>query len=515
MKISIGLALGGAAIASLCITPTAHAASVAKPSPPNVLTYSAETVTTNGNNVMIPLSVLNWVLDNLGGSTADTVTIFAPPGTTFGALPAGPFFVCSPSVNVPQNDATGFAAPGGSGEVFATAGLGAGNTSIVTTGAWMPLTNSGGTLSPTVCQGGDQVAFVDTPNQGVTLQNVTDLAVPGREVTIYAQYTNATGFRGDSAPFPLATLLSRNTLDFTQRPNSPPLGIDLTGTAGSNPGTQFSNGAGGINVAGFLGTVTLLQLRDLSAASGGPLAATLAGTASFTLTGNFPSMTGAYQVVNATTAAACNGANPGGSVPATSVTATAITIPIALPATFQNGITWAVCVVTATAAGTTQQIQPTAVAISAQASVTGFPNNPIILTAANQPYGAIVNNGSVAFFQNTFGSNNNYPTFFRAANPTGAPAPVFALLSRDGGASFEGPLITFNNNGTNVPFPVPANNASTISADQLALELGTNYPAGGLHATVRLLSPTPTVLFSAISQNSINGAATGDLSSLP
>jgi hypothetical protein len=233
------------------------------------------------------------------------------------------------------------------------------------------------------------------------------------------------------------------------------------------------------------------------------------------LTGNFPSITGAYQVPNATTAAACNGANPAGSVAATSVTTTAITIPIALPPTFQNGINWAVCVVTATTAGTTQQIQPTAVAISAQASVTGFPNNPITLTAANQPFGSIVANGSVGFFQNTFGSANNYPTFFRAANPTAAAAPVFALLSRDGGASFEGALTTFTVNGTTVFFPVPANNASTISADQLALELGTNYPAGGLHATVKLVSPTPTVLFSAISQNNINGANIGDLSTLP
>jgi hypothetical protein len=30
-----------------------------------------------------------------------------------------------------------------------------------------------------------------------------------------------------------------------------------------------------------------------------------------------------------------------------------------------------------------------------------------------------------------------------------------------------------------------------------------------------LMSPTPTVLFSAVSQNFINGAATGDLSALP
>jgi hypothetical protein len=512
MKLRSGLALNAAAIALLCIAPLAHAASVAQPSPPNTLTYSSESVTTNGNNVTIPLSALTFVLDtDLGVNTA-TPTIFAPPGAAFAALPANSFFFCGPSVFATSN--AGFATgPSGSGGLFVPAALVGGN--IVGTPPWLPLTG----FSPTTCQAGDHVALVNLngpPNLGATLNTVTDLAIPGREVIIYAQYGAAVAsFQSDSAAFPLVTLVGRDTLAFTQRPNSPPLGIDLTGVAGSNPGTQFSNGAGGVNVAGFLGTVTLRQLRDLSAATGGPLAATLAGTASITLTGGFLSMTGAYQVPNATTAAACNGANPAGSVPATSVTTTAITIPIALPATFQNGITWAVCVVTNTTAGTTQQIQPTAVAISAQASVTGFPNNPITLTAANQPFGSIVANGSVALFQNTFGTMNNYPTFFRAFNPTAAPAPVFALLARDGGASFEQPLTTFTVNGVTTTFPVPSNNASTIIADQLATELGTSYPAGGLHATVKLMSPTSTVLFSAISQNSINGAATGDLSALP
>jgi hypothetical protein len=510
MKMSTGLALSGAAIAWLYITPTANAASVAQPSPPNTLTYSSESVTTNGNNVTIPLSALTFVLDtDLGVNTA-TPTIFAPPGAAFAALPANSFFFCGPSVFAPSN--TGFAAgPSGSSGLFVAAALVGGN--IVGTGTWAALTG----FSPTTCQAGDHVALVNfngPPNLGATLNTVTDLAIPGREVIIYAQYGAAVAsFQGDSAPFPLVTLVGRDTLAFTQRPNSPPLGIDLTGVAGSNPGTQFSNGTGGVNVAGFLGTVTLRQLRDLSAATGGPLAATLAGTASITLTGNFLSMTGAYQVPNATTAAACNGANPAGSVPATSVTTTAITIPIALPATFQNGITWAVCVVTATTAGTTQQIQPAAVAISAQASVTGFANNPITLTAANQPFGSIVLNGSAGLFQNVFGAANNYPTFFRVSNPGGAAAPVFALLARDGGASIEGALATIA--GSTAVFPVPANNASTISADMLAMTLGTALVAGSQHATVKLLSPTPTVLFSAISQNAINGANIGDLSTLP
>jgi hypothetical protein len=491
MKLRTGLALAGAAIALLCVTPTAHAASVAKAFPINTLTYSSESVVTNTNSVTIPLSVLNFVLDAAAGATTDTVTILAPPGTSF-TIPPSLFFSCSPRVNT-----------GNAGSSFAAAAVNGGNI----------VTAAGATFTPQ-CQGGDEISLISNPATGVTLQTVTDLAVPGREVTIYAQYTSvASGFFSDSAPFPLVTLVSRDTLTFSDRPNTPPLGIDLTGTAGSNPGTQFSNGAGGVNVAGFLGTVTLRQNHDLSATTGGPLAAVLAGTASITLTGNFPSITGAYQVPNATTAAACNGANPAGSVAATSVTTTAITIPIALPPTFQNGINWAVCVVTATTAGTTQQILPTAVAISAAASVTGFPNNPIILTAANQPFGSIVANGSVGFFQNVFGTANLYPTFFRAANPTGAAAPVFALLARDGGASFEGQLATMA--GTTAVFPVPADNASTISADMLAMELGTAFVAGSQHAVVKLMSPTPTVLFSAFSQNNIAGPNTGDLSTLP
>src|SRR5438270_14088159 len=98
MKIRTGLALSGAAIALLCITPSANAASVAKPSPPNVLTYSAQTVTTNGNNAVIPLSVLNFVLDAQGVLPTDTVTILAPPGTSFAATGTTLFFSCSPKV---------------------------------------------------------------------------------------------------------------------------------------------------------------------------------------------------------------------------------------------------------------------------------------------------------------------------------------------------------------------------------------------------------------------------------
>jgi hypothetical protein len=411
-------------------------------------------------------------------------------------------------VNVPQNDATGFAAPGGSGEVFATAGLGAGNASIVTTGAWTPLGNSGGTLSPTVCQGGDQVAFVDIPNQGVTLQNVTDLAVPGREVTIFAQYTNVTGFRGDSAPFPLVTLRAGNSVAFDERASVPPQGIDVSGVAGSVAGTQFSNGAGGVNPTGFLGTFTLSEVQQINAATGGPLAAPLVlNGGSVAINGNFLSISQAYLVLNGNKAS-CAGPAPAGAPTGAvtnnnqiSFTIGAAAGNINVPAAFPSSRSWAVCIVSGvTAGGAPVQIPVTNTTITAQVLVTGIAN-AFTLSADNQPFGSIIANGSVAYFQNVFGQANGYPTFFRVANPSANPAPVFVVLTRDGIAQqFTGNLTA-----------VPANNATFFTADTVAAAVGTTLVAGAQHATVRLLSSTANVLFSAVSQN----ATTLDISALP
>jgi hypothetical protein len=482
MKLSTGLALSGAAIALLCITPTANAASVANPSPPNVLTYSAQTVATNGNNAVIPLSVLNFVLDAQSGAAADTVTILAPPGTSFtttGVL----FFSCSPHVT------TGNATSG-----FAPAAVVGGN--IVTTAAFS-----------TPCWGGDEVSLISNPAQGVTLQTVTDLAVPGREVTIYAQYTSANVFFADSAPFPLVTLAAGNTVAFNEHAAVPPLAIDLTGTS-SVAGTQFSNGAGGINPTGFLGTFTLSEVRQLSAVTGGPLAAPLVlNGGSVTINGNFLSISQAYLVLNGNRAS-CVGPAPAGAPTGTvtnnnqiSFTIGAAAGNINVPAAFPSSNSWAVCIVSGvTAGGAPVQIPVTNTAITAQVLVTGVAN-AFTLTADNQPFGSIIANGSVAYFQNVFGAANNYPTFFRVANPTGLAAPVFAILTRDGIAmQFTGALT-----------PVPANNASMYSADVVAGAVGTTIIAGSLHNTVRLLSPTANVLFSAISQNQF----TTDISSLP
>jgi hypothetical protein len=485
MKISTCLALSGAAIALLCITPTANAASVAKPSPPNVLIYSAQTVATNGNNVVIPLSVFNFVLDAQAGGTTDTVTILAPPGTSF-TTTGTIFFSCSPKV-------TG----GNATSSFAQAGIVGGN--IVTT---VP-------FGAGACQGGDEVSLISSPAVGVTLQTATDLAVPGREVTIFAQYASPTSpFFADSAPFPLVTLRAGNSVAFDAHASVPPLAIDLTGANASVAGTQFSNGVGGINPTGFLGTFTLAENQQINAATGGPLATPLVlNGGSVNINGNFLSISQAYLVLNGNRAS-CVGPAPAGAPTGTvtnnnqiSFTIGAAAGNINVPATFPSSRSWAVCIVSGvTAGGAPVQIPVTNTTIAAQVLVTGVAN-AFTLTADNQPFGSIIANGSVAYFQNVFGQANGYPTFFRVANPSSNPAAVTAILTRDGIAQqFTGQLTA-----------VPADNAMFFSADTVAGAVGTTLVAGSQHATVRLLSPTANVLFSAVSQN----AFTGTISALP
>ena len=147
--------------------------------------------------------------------------------------------------------------------------------------------------------------------------------------------------------------------------------------------------------------------------------------------------------------------------------------------------------------GAPVQIPVTPVTLSA--SIVSTPSTFVV--ADNAEFGRIAGNGSVGYFQNVFGIANGYPTFFRTANPTSVSAPLFAILTRDGiSGQFFGPLVA-----------VPGNNALFISADMVAAAVGTSLVAGSQHATVRLLSPTASVLFSAVSQN----AVTLDLSALP
>jgi hypothetical protein len=454
---------------------------------PHELVYSAQTVATNGSKVVIPTSVLNFVLGNQGAANTDTVTIFAPPGTTFAGTGGVPgFFECTPAV-------TG----GNSQDNFVTANVSGAN-----------ITSTGNTWSAAPpCRGGDHVQFDNNGNVGLTLSNVPALGIPGNRVTIYAQYTDG-GIFSDSAPFPLVTLIAGNTVAFDAHATTPPLGIDVTGTGGSVPGTQFSNGAGGVNPTGFLGTFTLSEVQQISAVTGGPLAAPLVlNGGNVTVNGNFLSISQAYLVLNGNKAS-CAGPAPAGAPTGAVTNNNQISFAIGaaagninVPAAFPSSNSWAVCIVSGvTAGGAPVQIPVTNTTITAQALVTGIAN-PFTLSADNQPFGSIIINGSVAYFQNVFGTLNNYPTFFRVANPSGTPAPVFAVLTRDGIATqFTGQLT-----------PVPANNAVLVSADTVAAAVGTTLLPGAAKATVRLLSSTGSVLFSAISQN----AFTTDITALP
>src|SRR5437868_7335543 len=94
MNARAGMGLSAAVLVGLLGAPGAQAAP--SDARPHELVYSAQTVATNGNKVVIPTSVLNFVLGNRGNANTDTVTIFAPPGATFAGNAAG-FFECAPA----------------------------------------------------------------------------------------------------------------------------------------------------------------------------------------------------------------------------------------------------------------------------------------------------------------------------------------------------------------------------------------------------------------------------------
>jgi hypothetical protein len=376
-----------------------------------------------------------------------------------------------------------------------------------TTCTWTGALNANGSLTYTfaVACNRNTGSVELTLNQAV-MTGLSVLANPGSpaSATITAQGTFAAANAGDSdnSPIPVLTLTSQNTWVFSELPLSPALTINLAGTGGSTQGTQFDNGSGGVSPAGFLGTFTARARQDLNAATGQPLTTAPTGTVNATVSGNFFSITQAYLTVNpANPQASCVSPAPAAG-PGTGVinsTNTAITFTPPLPTAFPNPTTvWAVCIISgATVGGAPVQIPVTPVTITAQ-----IVSTPSTFTVAdNDAFGRIAANGSAAYFQNVFGAANFYPTFFRIANPTSANAPVFAILTRDGIAGqFSGTLPA-----------IPGNNAAFISADMVAAAVGTSLVAGSQHATVRLLSPTASVLFSAVSQN----ATTLDLSALP
>ena len=456
------LPVAAAAVGLLCLSPGAFAAGEATTYPANPLTFSLQTVNLAGNQVNLPPGVIVYRMSR-EATAGDTIVIRPPTGASF-ILP------------VPTAYAT-------SGACTFTGALAAGVLTYTTTAC----TRNTGQL---------EMGLGTATITGLTgLANPVD---PGaRHTTITAQGTFAAGNNSDAFPIPVLTLASANTFEFFTRSAAPNLGIDLTGTAASTPGAQFSTAAGGVSTAGFLGTFSLAERQDYDArgAAGTPaglLATPLAGAGTATVRGNFTSITSAYLVTGGSSTS-CAAPAPAGSVPGT-VTGTALTFPFTTPAAFPDAsTTWAVCAITA---GGTAQISATPVTITATIAATGIATPAAYnLNPANEDFGAIVYNGSVTLFQNVFGANNFYPVFFRVFNPTGAAAPLFAVLAKDGAATFVtagGALAA-----------APANNALQISADTVATAAGTTLVAGSAHATVKLLSPTTGVLFSAISQNAV------------
>ncbi len=401
MKKRTGLRLSAVGVAWLCLAPAAFAGE-ARPSPANTLTYSAQTVAASATNqVIIPAGAITY---QMSGSAAvgDTITFTPPTGAQFIApVPTA----LQPVLNS-------------------------------TTCTWTGALNANGSLTYTFATGCNRNTGSAelTLNQAV-MTGLSVLANPGSAAiaTITAQGTFAAANAGDSdnSPIPVLTLTSQNTFVFSDLPLSPALTINLAGTGGSTPGTQFDNGAGGVSPAGFLGTFTVRARQDLNAATGQPLATAPTGTVSATIGGNFFSISQAYLTVNpANPQASCVSPAPGTGAGVINATNTAITFTPPLPTTFPNPTTtWAVCIISgATVGGAAVQIPVTPVTITASINVT--PSSFVV--ADNDGFGRIAANGSAAYFQNVFGAANFYPTFFRVANPTSVTAPVFAILTRDG-----------------------------------------------------------------------------------
>jgi len=481
MKIRTGLRLSAVGVAWLSLASAAFAGE-ARPYPANALLYSAQTVAASATNqVTIPSGAIVYQIS--GSATVGDTVVFTPPT-------GAQFIAPVPTALVP---------------------VGTGN--CVFTGAL----NANGTLTYTVTTACNRnTGQLELSLNQAVMTGLSGLASPpGGPATITARGTFAAANAGDSdnSQVSVLTLFSQDTYELFTNPLSPPLSINLSGQAGSTPGTQFDNGLNGISPAGFLGTLRLRARQDLDAATGQPLAAPPAGTLNATISGNFFSLTSAYLVVNGNRASCVATPPAGATMGAINATNSAITFTPPTPAAFPNGSTsWAVCIVSnGTVGGGPVQIPPTPVALGPATVNVLTTSFNLIGDQANTAFGSIVVNGSAAYFQNVFGALNLYPTTFRVANPTGVAAPVFAILTRDGVA---GQLLC-TNPAALAPgvTPVPANNAAFISADTIAI-CTTNAPlqAGQQHATVRLLSPQASVLFSSLSQLNGNG---GVLSTLP
>src|SRR5271167_4675480 len=364
MKKRTGLTLSAVGVAWLCLAPAAFAGE-ARPSPANTLTYSAQTVAASATNqVTIPAGAIVYQMSG-SAAAADTITFFPPTGAQFIAP--------VPTALQPVTNST--------------------------TCTWTGALNANGSLTYTftgaACNRNTGSVEL-TLNQAV-MTGLSALATPGPAAyaTINAQGTFAAANAGDSdnSQIPVLALVGENTFGFSELPLSPALTINLAGTGGSTPGTQFDNGAGGVSPAGFLGTITVRARQHLNAATGPPLATAPTGTLSATVAGNFFSITAAYLTVNpANPQASCVSPAPGTGAGVINATNTSITFTPPLPTTFPNPITtWAVCIISgATVGGAPVQIPVTPVTLTASINVT-----PTSFTVAdNDGFGRIGANGS-------------------------------------------------------------------------------------------------------------------------
>ena len=247
MKIRTGLRLSAVGVAWLSLAPAAFAGGEATSYPANALVYSAQTVAASATNqVTLPSGVIVYRF-TAGAAVGDTIVFRPPTGASFIA-PAP----------------TGFVAPAGVACAVGPGAIAAGVLTYTVTAACPAVF---GTIELTL--------------SSATLSGLSGLASPpGGPAAITAQGTFAAAANGsDTSPVPVLTLFSEDTYELFTSPLSPPLTINLSGQAGSTPGTQFDNGTGGISPAGFLGTLRLRARQDLDAATGQPLASASDGYA--------------------------------------------------------------------------------------------------------------------------------------------------------------------------------------------------------------------------------------------
>ena len=256
--------------------------------------------------------------------------------------------------------------------------------------------------------------------------------------------------------------------------------------------------------------------------------------------GNFPTIANAFAVRNGNNAS-CNAAlTAGGDVLPVSVPVTNSAIAFALPAPDTAAgtigvVEYAICLIT----NGTQVIQPTMAANTmvgqpnqmsnlngttwqATASIGGAGNTQFPLLPGNSPFSTIQYNGAAFYYQNVFGNANLYPSFFRIINPSATTATVHAVLVKDnlvgatqntaaaGGTSVFG-NVALGTGAPAAPVAVLApNDATYVTADQIATALGTTLTAGTGKATIWLISPSSSFRSSMIGQS----LATGDLINL-